>query len=344
MHIATIRSIPELIGLEKEWNDLLVISAIHVPFLRHEYITAWWQGLGGGEWSHGELHIITARSEDGKLIGIAPLFETENRDGEPALMLLGSVEISDYLDLIARPEDIPAFLEAILEHLASDVTPASNLLDWYNLLDSSPTLPALQATSDKFGWRVSQQALQHCPYIPLPGDWEKYICSIDKKQRHEVRRKMRRAEEHYLPVRWYISQDASKLDQEIDGFLDLMACDPNKAKFLTPAMRDQMRLIMQVAHRAGWLQLAFIEVNGEKAAGYLNFDYMNHIWVYNSGLDFRFSELSLGWVLLGHLLEWANQHKRQYFDFMRGDERYKYQFGAVDRQVVRVMVRKEPAQ
>ena len=344
MHIATIRSIPELIGLEKEWNDLLVISAIHVPFLRHEYITAWWQGLGGGEWSHGELYMITARSEDGNLIGIAPLFETENRDGEPALMMLGSIEISDYLDLIARPEDIPAFQEAILEHLASDVTPASKLLDWYNLLDSSPTLPALQAAAEKLGWSYSQQALQHCPYIPLPGDWEKYICSIDKKQRHEIRRKMRRADEHYLPLRWYISHDASILEQEIDGFLDLMACDPDKAKFLTPAMRDQMRLIMQVAHRAGWLQLAFIEVNGEKAAGYLNFDYMNHIWVYNSGLDFRFSELSLGWVLLGHLLEWANQHQRQYFDFMRGDERYKYQFGAVDRQVVRVMVRKEPAQ
>jgi CelD/BcsL family acetyltransferase involved in cellulose biosynthesis len=340
MHIATIRSLPELISLEKEWNDLLVISASHVPFLRHEYIIAWWQGLGGGEWSHGELYIITAHSDDGKLIGIAPLFETDNRDGEPALMLLGSVEISDYLDLIARPEDIPVFLEAILEHLANDVTPASNLLDWYNLLDSSPTLPALQAVAEKLDWRYSQQPLQHCPYIPLPGDWEKYICSIDKKQRHEIRRKLRRADEHYLPVRWYISQDAGRLDQEMDGFLDLMACDPNKAKFLTPAMRDQMRLIMQVAHRAGWLQLAFIEVNGEKAAGYLNFDYMNHIWVYNSGLDFRFGELSLGWVLLGHLLEWANEHKRQYFDFMRGDEQYKYQFGAVDRQVMRVMVRK----
>jgi CelD/BcsL family acetyltransferase involved in cellulose biosynthesis len=340
MHIATIRSLPELISLEKEWNDLLAISASHVPFLRHEYITAWWHGLGGGEWSHGELFIITARSEDGKLIGIAPLFETQNRDGEPALMLLGSVEISDYLDLIARPEDIPTFLAAILEHLASEETPASKLLDWYNLLDSSPTLPALQATADKFGWKYSQQALQHCPYIPLPGDWEKYINGIDKKQRHEIRRKMRRAEDHYLPVHWYISQDASMLDREIDGFLDLMACDPDKAKFLTPAMRDQMRLIIQVAYRAGWLQLAFIEVNGEKAAGYLNFDYMNHIWVYNSGLDFRFRELSLGWVLLGHLLEWANENKRQYFDFMRGDERYKYQFGAVDRQVMRVMVQK----
>ena len=340
MHIAIIRSLPELINLEKEWNDLLNISASHVPFLRHEYITAWWQGLGGGEWAHGELYVITARADEGGLIGIAPLFLTDNLDGEPALMLLGSIEISDYLDVIGRPEDLPAFLEALLEHLASEQAPAFQLLDLYNVLENSPTIPAFQAAAQKHGWAYTQQPLQHCPYIPLPGDWEKYICGIDKKQRHEIRRKMRRAEEYYQPVSWHITPEDASLDQDIDAFLDLMACDPKKASFLTPAMRTQLHGIAQAAHQAGWLQLAFIEVNGEKAAGYLNFDYMNHIWIYNSGMDFRFRELSLGWVLLGHLLEWANEQKRQSFDFMRGDEQYKYRFGAVDRQLMRLMLHK----
>jgi CelD/BcsL family acetyltransferase involved in cellulose biosynthesis len=340
MRIATIRSLPELSGLEKEWNDLLASSASHVPFLRHEYLTSWWQGMGGGEWSHGELYIVTSRLEDGRLAGIAPLFLTDNRDGEPALMLLGSIEISDYLDVIARTEDLPAFLEALLEHLAGEAAPGFNLLDWYNLLESSPTLPALQTAAEKRGWEYTQEPLQHCPYIPLPGDWEKYIGSIDKKQRHEIRRKMRRAEQYYMPVRWYIADDEASLEQEMEGFLKLMACDPEKAKFLTPAMRTQMHAIAQVAMRAGWLQLAFVEVNGEKAAGYLNFDYMNHIWVYNSGMDFNSQDLSLGWVLLGYLLQWANENKRQSFDFMRGDEQYKYRFGAIDRRVFRARVRK----
>jgi CelD/BcsL family acetyltransferase involved in cellulose biosynthesis len=339
MHLATIRSLPELDQLKKEWNDLLAISASHVPFLRHEYITAWWQGLGGGEWSHGELFVITARADDGRLIGIAPLFQTTNLKGEPALMLLGSIEISDYLDVIARPHDLPAFLEALLEHLVGESSGTIKLLDWYNILEASPTIPALQAAAEKLGWSYSQEPLQHCPYIPLPGDWEKYICGIDKKQRHEIRRKMRRADEYEQPVRWYFA-DGTRLEQEMDAFMDLMACDPDKARFLTPAMREQMHAIARSAHADGWLQLAFVEVNGEKAAGYLNFDYMNHIWVYNSGLDFRFSGLSLGWVLLGHLLQWANENRRESFDFMRGDEQYKYRFGAVDRRVMRLMVRK----
>jgi CelD/BcsL family acetyltransferase involved in cellulose biosynthesis len=340
MHIAIIRTLPELISLEKEWNDLLAISASHVPFLRHEYITAWWQGLGGGEWSRGELYVVTARQDQGELMGIAPLFITNNRDGEPALMLIGSIEISDYLNIITRPEDTSVFLEALLQHLIGDQAPGIHLLDWYNLLESSPTVSAMQAAAEKLGWSYSQQLLQHCPYIPLPGDWEKYICNIDKKQRHEIRRKMRRSEEYYLPVRWYITDEGNKLEQEVDDFLQLMANDPDKAKFLTPAMRAQMHSIVQAAYKAGWLQLSFIEVNGKKAAGYLNFDYMNHIWVYNSGLDFQYSELSPGWVLLGYLLEWANEHQRQYFDFMRGDEEYKYRFGAIDRRVMRLLVRK----
>ncbi len=341
MHIETIRSTSQLNALAKEWNDLLAKSISQVPFLRHEYISAWWQGLGGGEWKLGELSIIIARHTTGELAGIAPLFQTENRDGQPALMLLGSIEISDYLDVIATPEDLPAFLEAMLSYLANEQIPGGHLLDFYNILESSPTIAAMQAVAEKLNWTASLQPLQHCPYIPLPGDWEKYLCGIDKKQRHEIRRKLRRAEEHYLPLNWYMLESKDDLDQQTDEFLKLMAHDPDKAKFLTPEMRKQMHAIVQAAHDAGWLQLSFIEVNGEKVAAYLNFDYMNHIWVYNSGLDFRYGELSPGWVLLAHLLEWANEHQRLSFDFMRGDEQYKYRFGAIDRRVMRLTVQKE---
>jgi CelD/BcsL family acetyltransferase involved in cellulose biosynthesis len=70
----------------------------------------------------------------------------------------------------------------------------------------------------------------------------------------------------------------------------------------------------------------------------LNFDYADHIWVYNSGLSFEYRELSPGWVLLGHLLKWANENKRRTFDFMRGDEDYKFRFGGVARYVARALI------
>ena len=139
-------------------------------------------------------------------------------------------------------------------------------------------------------------------------------------------------------VRWYIVEEAASLDSEVQAFLDMMAEDPEKALFLTPQMRTQMGLACRAAFECGCLQLAFLEVDGQKAAGYLNFDYLNRIWVYNSGIDRRFMDLSAGWVLLGYLLRWANEHKRSEFDFMRGNEDYKYRFGGVDGFVVRARV------
>ena len=320
-----------------DWNALLAESMTNVPFLRYEYLAAWWQTLGGGEWKDAALSLVTAHEAD-RLIGIAPLFRTTDHDGLPALMLLGSIEISDYLDVIVRKEDLSRFLGGLLDELASQPPDAWSVLDWYNLPDTSPALTALKEESAKRGWTCTEEIYKPTPSIPLPGDWESYLAGIDKKQRHEIRRKMRRAEESDQQVRWYIVEDESQLDSEIDAFLALMANDPEKAAFLTEPMRAQMRATAHNAFREGYLQLAFMEVFGQKAAGYFNLDYGNKIWVYNSGLDRKFMELSPGWVLLGYLLQWANEHKRAEFDFMRGDEDYKYKFGGQNRHVMRAKV------
>jgi len=321
-----------------EWNALLSESVSDVPFLRYEYLDAWWSTQGGGEWSGPELALLSAH-EDDRLVGIAPLFVTEY-EGQQVLMLLGSIEISDYLDLIVRADDLQRFLTALLDVLASPTAPAWSALDWYNLPEDSPTTAALEAEAAKRGWDFVKESFRPSLYVPLPGDFEEYLMNIDKKQRHEIRRKIRRAEGGEQNVRWYIVNDESTLDEEINDLLALMANDPNKEDFLTEVMRTHMRTSVHAAFQAGWLQLAFMEVDGRKAAGYLNFDYGNRIWVYNSGLDFDFGDLSPGWVLLGYLLQWANDHGRDEFDFMRGDEDYKYKFGGIKRDVLRVKVQR----
>jgi CelD/BcsL family acetyltransferase involved in cellulose biosynthesis len=343
MHLDTVTNVEDFTKLAEEWNALLkCCNASHVPFLRHEYLITWWDTLGGGEWPHGELNIITARGSNGHLVGIAPLFYTQNLDGNPAYMLIGSIEISDYLDLIVGVQDMDSFVSCLLEHLAKDSRHDWGVLDLYNLPEDSPTLPALEAAAVKMGLDFSQEKLQPCPYIPLPGDWEAYLLSLKKKQRHEIRRKIRRAEDNPETVRWYIVEDEDHLEGEIEHLFALMAQDPAKEEFLTEKMRQQMNACIRAAFDAGWLQLIFLEVGGNKAAVYLNFDYAGHIWLYNSGFDFEYGDLSPGWVLLGYLLQWANENGRQALDFMRGDEKYKYRFGGVNRYVVRAKITNKP--
>ncbi len=328
--------------LATAWNALVEIGVTNAPFLRYEYLSTWWSTRGGGEWDeNAKLAVITA-FEDDDLVGIAPFFLTTNRDGQPALMLLGSIEISDYLDLIASPAQLPAFIVSLTDWLPENFPAEWLCFDFYNLPESSPSLALLQTSATRHGWQYSENIYQPCPFIPLPGDFETYLDNLDKKQRHEIRRKMRRAEESGRSVRWYIVEDQAMLDDEMQAFLALMAHDPDKKAFLTPAMRTQMILSARDALAGGYLQLAFLEVDGEKACGYLNYDYDGKIWVYNSGLDRRFMDLSVGWVLLGYLLEWANNHKHTEFDFLRGDEDYKFRFGGQKRHVMRVKITAYP--
>ena len=325
----------------QEWNALLKESITDAPFLRYEYQNIWWEHRGGGEWKQTELVLITAR-EDQKLIGIAPLFISEY-DGRSALLLIGSIEISDYLDLIVRMDDHARFVSGLFDFLASDQVRAGSprpynwsAVDWYNLPDSSPTLATLKIESENRGWTHLEEIYRPTPRIALNGDFEEYLSRVEKKQRHEIRRKMRRAEESGRGVRWFIADiSPSNVEAEIDSFISLMEQDQGKAGFLHDSMRAQIRAVIRTAYENGWLWLAFLEADGQRIAAYLNFDYNNKLWGYNAGVNRDFMDLSPGWVLLGHVLQWACENKREEFDFMRGDEEYKYRFGAVNKYVMR---------
>ncbi len=316
----------------QEWNDLLKESVSNTPFLRHEYQRGWWEHRGGGEWQNAQLILVSAR-EAGRLIGIAPLFVAEY-EGKSALLLIGSIEISDYLDLIVRMDDHSRFITGLLDFLASSFADNWSSLDWYNLPDSSPTLAALKAESESRGWTHLEEMYRPTPRIALNGDFDEYLSRVEKKQRHEIRRKMRRAIESERGVRWFIS-DMADPEAEIDSFLKLMEQDQGKASFLREPMRAQMRDVIRTAHENGWLWLAFLEADGQRIAAALNFDYENKLWGYNAGVNRDFMDLSPGWVLLGHVLEWCCQNGRYEFDFMRGDEDYKYRFGGVNKYVMR---------
>ena len=105
----------EDIGSQK-WNTLVEKSGTDVPFLYYGYLKIWWEFKGGGEWSEdAALEIISAQDEAG-FVAIAPLFRAVH-EGEETLLLLGSIEISDYLDLIAPPDLMPEFTTGLFSFL-----------------------------------------------------------------------------------------------------------------------------------------------------------------------------------------------------------------------------------
>jgi len=320
--------------LRTGWDALLPASSTDAPFLRHSFLWQWWRTLGGGEWEQGELSIAVGR-EKGIIRAIAPLFKTST-SGRSVLLFLGSIEISDYLDIIAAPPELERFAANLLAALEAQGVESPTPLDLYNIPAASPTRAAFAAAAAERGWVVRESTLQPCPAVALPSTWDTYLAGLEKKQRHEIRRKVRRADEQQLAFK--IARDEATLEHGLNGMLALMKTDPRKAVFLKPAMEEQFRDSARAAFQEGWLQLAMLRAGGELASAYLNFDYNGKLWVYNSAINPDYYSASAGWVLLARIIQWAIENKKSELDFLRGDERYKYRFGGVDRELFRLEV------
>jgi CelD/BcsL family acetyltransferase involved in cellulose biosynthesis len=180
-----------------------------------------------------------------------------------------------------------------------------------------------------------------CPQIELPSSWEEYLSThLDKKQRHELRRKMRRAEDE-VKVNWRWV-DAGGFNDGMEAFFRLhKASHPDKEAFMDERMQRFFREVARAALEKDWLRLGVLEYNGESVASYLCFDYGSDRLVYNSGFDLRlYGTLSPGIVLLGYLVRDAIGTGRKRFDFLQGNERYKYDMGARDTEVMRLVVQR----
>jgi CelD/BcsL family acetyltransferase involved in cellulose biosynthesis len=310
--------------LAGEWNSLLQRSVTNTLFLTLEWQKAWWSGLGDGD-----LRVLEIRDDDSVLQGIAPLYFVSSDIGGAHAAFVGCKEVSDYLDFIFAREHEDECYQALIDYLASGDCPAWDSIVFCNIPEPSPTLTIFAEMARKHGWRAEVEFEDVSPIIQLPADFDTYLASLDGKDRRELQRKLRRAGNE---VTISVVNDATTLDKDMDDFLRLMVASmPSKASFMTPRMASFFHIAARAMQNAGTLQLAFLEVEGVRAATYMNFIYDNAVLVYNSGLDpMKFAYLSPGQVLIGRLIEMAIKDRRRIFDFLQGNESYKYKLGGKD--------------
>ncbi len=331
MEITAYRAAAAFDELANEWNALLARAPINCLFYTWEWQKTWWQA-----YQPGELLILTCRDK-GKLVGIAPLFVTETARGK-STQIIGCVDVTDYLDFIIDSEHMQAALAAFADYL-QEQRAHIGAIDLCNIPANSPTRQRLPGLLAERGFTVEVVQQEVCPVISLPGDWRSYLASLDKKQRHEVRRKMRRIQGSDRQVDWYIVNGQHDLSREIDTFVQLMAAsDPEKERFLHDAGNQRFfRAIVPLMQARGWLQLNFLTVDDVPAASYINFLYGDRVMVYNSGhAHDTYGELSPGIVLLAYNIRHAIEQGYQYYDFLRGDEAYKYRMGGRDTAVLNI--------
>ncbi len=313
------------------WDSLAQKSSTNTPFQSLAYQQAWWTHLHP---ENGKLHTIVVYENDNP-IGIACFYLFDD-----ILYFNGCVEETDYLDLICAADNNEAVWTAVFDCLCDPGFPAWKGLDLCNIPEASPTRTFLPQEIKRRGFSFHEDVIEVCPIIDLPDSFETYLDAIDSKQRREIQRKLRRANGADAKLVRIGKND--DLSAAVDEFLSLLQKSTfEKREWLNEGRRAVFHDTAQSALAAGILQLLFIEVEGRKAAALFNFEYNGRVWVYNSGLDpDAFGNLSLGVVLTAKAIELAINNGNTQFDFLRGNETYKYRFGAKDTRIYRQEIRK----
>lgn len=313
-----------------EWNGLARTGFTNTPFQQFAYQKAWWTHLGPGE-----LHTYVMRHPDGRLAALGCFYLLDG-----VLYFNGSKEESDYLDLICAPEDAKAAWTTILDCLSHSQKLQCQAVSLSCVPADSPTRSLLPQLASSRGFVFSQQLDEVCPIIQLPDSFDTYLANIDKKQRHEIRRKMRRAVGADAEVE--LIDNPEELEQAVEDFLALLKeSTPEKEAWLNPERSALFHEVAQAALADGMLQLMFISYNQKRTAALFNFSYNGRTWVYNSGIDIsRGAHLSLGVVLTSYAIQTGIENGNTTFDFLRGDENYKYRFGAEDARIFHLRLEK----
>lgn len=304
--------------LAPEWEGLLPESYDNRLFYTAEWHRVWRQHFG-----NNDAYLVTHRDDRGRLSGLLPV-QIEEHEGRRVLSLTGDWNVMDYMDGLARKDEALAILSAMWDGVLHE-------LEWdevelRHVPSGSPLLDALEAASRDMQFSAGQDEV--CPVALLCNSWDGYLQTLSKKQRHEIRRKLRRAQEG-ATWEWRRARSDEDLDRDLPVFFRLHeASAREKQRFMTETMRAYFRSLTESMLRLGYLRLNVFRRQGEDIAATLSFLYRDRYLLYNSGYDPAQAAHSPGIAAVALSMQDAIEEEAGVFDFLSGDEPYKYQFGA----------------
>jgi CelD/BcsL family acetyltransferase involved in cellulose biosynthesis len=241
-------------------------------------------------------------------------------------------ELTDEQDLVAAPQDATGAATAVARWIAAEA-PRRVLLEY--VPEDSPTPTAVASELKDAGYTVKADRLVTSPRIALGTDYETYVQGLGKKERHELRRKLRRFEgARDAGFRWATEGERATV---LDRFFALHRLSKGeKAAFMTREAEAFFRDIADALAALGWLRLGVVRAYGEDAAVLMAFAYGDTLALYNAAYDPALASLSLGIASHAFALRDAIDQGFKIYDLLRGDEPYKYDLGAHDRWLVRV--------
>lgn len=314
--------------IRPQWRELLGRAVVNNLYITPAWQEMWWRTFQDGR----DLAGFYLTDGAGDLTAIASL----SRNGDH-YSLVGNSDTFDYNDFVIARGTEADFYPVLLDTIGAH---GGRRLDLHSIGEDSPTLALLPELARQRGYAVAVAQEDVAPRLALAGTWDEYLSGLSKKDRHELRRKLRRLEGHN-DWRWHCVSDPGAAAGRMDVFLDLMRrSDPAKAEFLTPERENFFRALVAAAAAEDALRLFFMEMDGQPVAASLCLDYNGARMLYNSGHDPEYRYYSVGLLLHSLCLRDALERGYRCFDFLRGNEPYKYRLGGRDHRLYRITLQR----
>lgn len=173
------------------------------------------------------------------------------------------------------------------------------------------------------------------PFIQLPQTWEVYLETLDRVERKELKRKLKRLETVPYSFEVFPASDTNIFSE----FVRLhRLSDSNKEKFMTPQMEKFFCDLTRIPKSDWQMSIATLKIEEKYVAAILFFENKITAMLYNSGYDPTYRYYSNGLMLHALLIKRNIEKGLKVHDFLRGKERYKYDLGAKDLNLFKISI------
>ncbi len=257
--------------------------------------------------------------EESRVVGFAPLVVKGG-----TACFVGDADVCDYLDFVVAPGHERDLFERLLDDLSAD---GVTRLDLGPVRPDSVVCTHLKDIAHSRGHQVLCRQADVSLELDLPATWHEYLSLLRNRQRHEVRRKLRRLRAAG-EVRHRCIEEGTQLQEYLEVFFRLFSLSRDeKARFMTPGMDSFFRALARSMAEIGLLRFGILELDHVPAAMTMGFDYDGWHYLYNSAYAPRFDHLSVGLLCKVLCMKDSIARGTRKWSFLKGSEPYKYRLG-----------------
>ena len=321
----------EFFELEEAWNRLLLKSRANNIFLTHEWVRNWWRVYGKGK----KLCVLIA--EDGQeIIGIAPLYEERVRFFGllriKKIRFLGDCYVgSDFLDFILFREREKEILEAFFKYLMKEVN--WDLLLLQDMREDALSAGLLKDIARDNRLFIFKSFLYSCPFMEMPNTFEEFMKQPDETFKKISFKKNMKKLFKQPNAAFETVASSEQLPAALEDLFELhnfrRTLVGGTGIFTNQELRQFYHLASLDLLQKGYLKIFFIMLDGKKVAISYNLLYEQKNYFLQTGCSEVGLKLKAGTVLMAKILE-NFMGKIYEFHFLRGEESYKYLWGAHD--------------